>query len=228
MKTIIVSLGQLISSDISQFKASFQNSFLNRQLKFTGEDAWNWLLPHLPELRLAKINLNDLLGDFNSKFSTTLSFDEFRKNFNSMSQMNSDSLTRMKVLVDFLQSHPDVQILVVSHSNWSHFEFIMEQLDEILPYCRAGLIENDQAIPKGQILFAPSMTSQCEKHPDTLDWAIKRLKIDLNDPLISLLNTVQAVEGAEQFKYTPVGPNLRMEDFVNAATVFSSTSPRPN
>lgn len=230
MKTIIVSLGQLISSDTSKFKEAFLQSFVDQNLAFTGEDAWNWLLPHLPKLRLAKTNLNELLIDFNAKFSTTLDLEEFRKNFNAMSQVDSASLARMKNLMDFLEKNPEVQILVVSHTNWSHFEFIMEQLKELMPACREGLIdENDQVAPKCKILFAPSMTSQCEKHPDTLNWAMKRINVDLKNPLISLLNTIQVIDSAEQFKYIPVGSVLKMEDFDNATTAFASpSSPTPN
>lgn len=226
MKVIILSLGQLISSDLNKFKAAFNQSFTERKLEFNGDSAWNWLLPHLPKLRLAELQLTDLLKDFNEHFKTNLDFQEFRKNFNAMAQVDEPSLERIKSLNTLLDSDPELRVLVVSHTNWSHFESIMEQLKGVMPECRKGLLtQNEEEQPQGQLIFVPSMTSRCEKHPDTLNWALKRLNIELTHPIVSLLNTIQTLEGAEQFKYIAVGSVLKIDDIANAAMSVPVAAP---
>ncbi|MBL7478450.1 hypothetical protein [Legionella bononiensis] len=202
MITVIFSLGQFISSDLKKLKDSFQTSLAQEHKEVDGETVWNWITPYLPRLRLAKISLEELCQEFNTHFSSSLTFAEFKKNFNSMSQVDANSLHRIEQFRDYLSEHPDVRFLIVSHTNTSHFDFIMDQLEPVLPNCRSGVINNQSTADlDSQMLFATSMYSQCEKHPDTLQRAITQLEIDLDQPIISFLNTVQELKDAADFTY---------------------------
>ena len=215
MITVIVSLGQFISSDLKQLKDSFQNSLAQEYKEVDGETVWNWIVPYLPSLRLDKMTLDDLCKEFNTHFSSSLTFADFKKNFNSMSQVDANSFHRITQFRDYLSEHPDVRFLIVSHTNTSHFDFIMDQLEPVLPNCRSGVINNQSTADlDSQMLFATSMYSQCEKHPDTLQCAITQLEIDLDKPIISFLNTIQVLENANDFTYIQADPVLNTEKVI--------------
>ncbi|KTD46251.1 hypothetical protein [Legionella quateirensis] len=215
MITVIFSLGQFISSDVKKLKDSFQTSLAQENKEVDGETVWNWIIPYLPRLRLDQIPLEQLCEEFNTHFSSSLTFADFKKNFNSMSQVDANSLHRIEQFRDYLSERSDIRFLIVSHTNTSQFDFIMDQLEQVLPACRSGVINNQSTSDlDSQMLFATSMYSQCEKHPDTLKRAITQLEIDLEKPIISFLNTINELNDAADFTYIQADPILNTEKVI--------------
>jgi hypothetical protein len=212
MTTVIFSLGQLISSDVQILKDRFQSVLLAEGKTVSGEEVWKWLIGYLGKLRLDKITLDELSAEFNTRFSVSLAVECFTECFNSMCVIEKASLARISALHAFLKQHPDVYALVVSHTNFSHLNCIMKQLEPILPNGRSGIItEQMDGLPDAKLLFATSMYAQCEQHPDTLNWAMNTLKIDRNKPVISFLNTIKKVEHSGCFYYIPTDSNFNAD-----------------
>lgn len=215
MIEVVFSLGQLISSNLQKLKTGFQTELTKEGKNIDGETVWKWITPYLPRLRLDKITLEDLAQEFNTHFSSSMTFEEFKKNFNSMCQVDASSLQRIRLLQSYLDEHQDIRLLIVSHTNTSHFNFIMEQLESVIPECRTGVLhDNGSSMLDAQIIFATSMFSQCEQHPDTLQRTITLLEIDLDQPIISFLNTIQQLKGASDFTYVAADQVLNVEKVI--------------
>lgn len=215
MTTVVFSLGQLISSNVQTLKSAFQSALAEEGKDIQGDAVWAWLTSYLPRLRLNQITLENLCGEFNTHFAASMSVPDFTNHFNSMCRIDEASLARVAQFNDFLNEHPDIHFLVVSHTNVSHFDYIMEQLERVIPACRTGIIDNNTTSEQGaQILFATSMFSQCEQHPDTLRYAFNKLEISLDQPIISFLNSIQQVDQATDFTYIPADPILNADKVI--------------
>lgn len=213
MTIVIFSIGQLISSNVQILKNNFQTALQYEGKNNSGDDVWNWMVDYLPRLRLNKISLAELCTEYNTQFSTSMSVENFTGCFNSMCEIDLASLARIEKLYDFLNTNPGIQFILVSHTNFSHLDRIMEQLEPIMPDCRDGIITGTKTGEQdAKMLFATSMYAQCERHPETLQWTIDTLEIDLNQPIISFLNTIQTIEGAEHFTYVPVNSNFDVDN----------------
>ena len=195
MIIVVFSLGQFISSDLNKLKSGFESWFAEQGKGVTGDAVWAWMQPKLPKLRLAEISLEDVCNDFNKDFDVEIVFEKFQEIFNSMSIIDAASLDRIAAFNCYLLSREDMRFVLVSHTNFSHFKCILDQLNVVLPpgvkrVINAGTSE----VPKDRILLAPSMYSQCEDHPGTLLYALNRLKIDNGDHVVSFLKTIPSLD----------------------------------
>lgn len=223
MTIAIVSLGQLISSNVATFKKSFELALKSEGKETTGDAVWAWLQDYLPRLRRSQMTFEELHDEFIRNFDSSMPFEDFMKNFNSMCLIDEPSLQRISEINALLSDHRDIQLLIVSHTNVSHLEYIMNQLERVVPTCKAGILNsstNNQ--PPVPMIFATSMASQCEHHPDTLKWALDRLQMDLDQPIISFLNTVQHLDGAANFAYIAI-PTLTAEHIIEHAIELHGT-----
>lgn len=215
MTVVIFSLGQLISSNLQSLKNAFQSALAEQGKDIQGDAVWMWMTKYLPSLRLNQITLENLCSEFNAHFAASMSVPDFINHFNSMCQIDEASLQRVAQFNDFLTENPGIHFLVVSHTNVSHFDYIMEQLERVIPGCRTGVINDTTTSEQGaQIMFATSMFSQCEQHPDTLRCALNKLDIGLDQPIISFLNTIQQVDEAANFTYIPAEAILNADKVI--------------
>lgn len=204
----IFSLGQFISSDLNVLQSGFQRWFEEQEKKITGKEVWDWIVTKLPRLRIADMTLDELCVQFNEHFKETIDFPKFQQIFNSMSALNQITLSRVAQFKNFLEEHDQIKFILVSHTNYSHLEYIMEQLQELLPDVQSSVIGGKNRLSEtAQILFAPSMTSKCTGHPDTLKYALEQLKVDDCEHLVSFLNTIKSFEHPK-FSYSEAGANL--------------------
>jgi hypothetical protein len=216
MTVAIFSLGQLISSNLQNLKDGFETELANEGKDFSGEVVWKWMTSYLPRLRLNLMTLEELHIKFNKHFSSSISLERFTTHFNSMSKIDVQSLNRVSELNHFLNVNEDIYFLVVSHTNIYHLEFIMQQLESVMPKCRDGIIHGAMtSLSNQKMLFATSMYSQKEKHPDTLQCAIKSLNISLDQPVVSFLNTIQELANADEFEYIPANGMLDVDNISN-------------
>lgn len=220
MTIAILSLGQLIGSDIKKFENAFHLALAAEGKDIEGRDVfWNWLKPYLPQLRRDQISIKQLCGEFNTHFDASLSVLDFTTCFNSMCEIDDASFNRVSQVNGYLTENPDIRFVMVSHTNVSHFEYIMQQLECLIPTCRTGIIDNmttsEQSV---QWLFATSMFSQHEQHQDTLRCAFTQLGIDSDEPMISFLNTIQQVDGASNFTYVQMEKTLSVEKMIDELT----------
>jgi len=139
----------------------------------------------------------------------------FTSCFNSMCSIDETSLARVAKLNDYLDETPGINIVVVSHTNFPQLNYIMEQLEHVMPDCRSGIISDETTNEQdARVLFATSMYSQCEQHPDTLQWAVNKLEISLDQPVISFLNTIKTIEHATDFTYVPADSVLDVDKVI--------------
>ncbi|WP_131781273.1 hypothetical protein [Legionella gresilensis] len=217
----VFSLGQFVSSKLDILKLGFENWFKAQHKEVSGEAVWQWMANNLTPLRLGNITVKQFCDQFNQYFQVEISFTEFNKIFNSMCELDKSSLERITKFKNFLDSHNDVQFVLVSHTNYSHLNYILSQLQNILPE-NQSLIINDEThwLVDGKILFAPSMSSKCTEHSDTLKYAVDKLKLEEKDSIISFLNTIKKFEHPN-FNYIDPGKDLEkvMEVIENLASI---------
>ncbi|ARH01236.1 hypothetical protein [Legionella micdadei] len=203
----VFSIGQFISSDVKKLKEGFTEYFASRNPDITGEKVWNWMIANLNPLRVADITLEQFCENLNQHFKTEISFADFQRIFNSMAEVNEESLKRIAEFQALLEANKDIQILLVSHTNYSHLNYILEQIGHRLPHFGVISAKNDWP-EKAQILFVPSMSSKCPDHPGTLAYALAKLEVHPETTLISFLNSIQQFEGHPNFQYISAGATL--------------------
>ncbi|WP_131796102.1 hypothetical protein [Legionella lansingensis] len=160
-------------------------------------------------MRIADITLEDFCKNLNEHFKTAISFLDFVNIFNSMAQVDEQSLERISEFKRFLDENSHIKFLLISHTNFSHLNYILAQIESRLPECRSGVIDITNTWAKEtQVLFAPSMSSKCPDHPSTLKYAIAKLEIGATTPLVSFLNTIKTFEEHQNFRYIDAGPTL--------------------
>ncbi|MCE0723742.1 MULTISPECIES: hypothetical protein [Legionella] len=202
----VFSLGQFISSKLDLLKLGFQEWFKTQKKEdVSGEIVWKWMADNLAPLRVGEITLKQFCDKFNEHFQVNMTFTEFSKIFNSMCTLDKASLDRVAKFKGFLEEHDGVKFVLVSHTNYSHLYYILSQLPKLIP--ETAVISDDKWSESEQILFAPSMSSKCTEHPDTLKYALKKLKIDKEDHVISFLNTIKAYDHPH-FSYVDPGKDL--------------------
>src|SRR5690606_24876780 len=108
---------QLISSNLQILKNSFQSALTAEGKDIKGDAVWVWLTPYLPRLRRNQISLDEVCSEFNTHFSSSLSYADFTTHFNSMSKIDEASLSRVAQFNDFLNENPEIRFLIVSHTN---------------------------------------------------------------------------------------------------------------
>jgi len=210
---IVLSSGQLISADINKLAQGLA------QKGFDGEKLLGWIKNNLAPLRLGQS-----LQDFHLKFSiennVKISFEDFETIFNSMCEISTESAVQIKSLTDFLnQSEHDVQLILVSHTNWSHLNWILNQLQSIInPNITHSVICSDKPWDSNaKLLFATSMHSQCTDHPAILNFALNTLHHE-DMQILSFLNTIQTFNHPsvhENFTYTSLGNTLSAETIIS-------------
>ncbi|STX52032.1 Uncharacterised protein [Legionella busanensis] len=216
----VFSLGQFVSSKLDVLKLGFENWFKTQHKEVLGEDVWQWMANNLAPLRLGNITVKQFCDQFNQYFDVNISFTEFNKIFNSMCELDKSSLERVTKFKNFLNSHDDVQFVLVSHTNYSHLNYILSQLQAILPVQQSLIISDEQEwLENEKILFAPSMSSKCTEHSDTLKYAVNKLKLEEKDLVVSFLNTIKKSEHPN-FTYIDPGKDLEkvMEIIENLVT----------
>ncbi|CAM3127813.1 Uncharacterised protein [Legionella steigerwaltii] len=216
----VFSLGQFVSSKLEVLKAGFQDWFAAErktekkevsaegEKTVTGEDVWKWMAANLAPLRVGKMTLKQFCDQFNEHFKVNMTFSEFSKIFNSMCTLDQASLERVAKFKEFLDKHEHVKIVLVSHTNYPHLHYILSQLKKSIPGGEAAIISDETQWSEDEtILFAPSMSSKCTEHPDTLKYALKKLKTTEDDLVVSFLNTIQKFEHPG-FSYVDPGKDL--------------------
>jgi hypothetical protein len=206
----VFSLGQFVGSNLDLLKKGFSEWFKKNSVEKTGDDVWNWLQSsgHLKSIRMGKMSVSQLCESFNKEFKLTMSFTDFSNMFNSMCKIDDETLKRIKGFKDFLDKHENIQLILVSHTNYSHLHYILSQIGPIFSKDGLSVIQKEESWNnKAKIVFATSMSSQCEQHPDTLKYALGELKASKDDTLISFLNSVQAYTH-EHFSYADPGKTL--------------------
>ena len=217
MKIAVISMGQFISSDLSKLKQGFTEYFRIQNKPITGEEIWEWMSKNLESLRKDEITLAQFCQNLNDHFKTDMPFIDFQKIFNSMVELNSDALLRVSQFTELLNKNQDVTLVLVSHTNHSHLNFILEQVQSHLPRSY-GIISIKNDWPNNaRILFVPSMSSKCPDHPGTLNYALQKLGIDKDTPVVSFLNSIQTFPHPN-FKYIKaeqvLDPNVLMNQLV--------------
>lgn len=207
MIVAVFSLGQFISSKLDLLKSGFQDWFKTlKKEDATGEIVWKWMADNLAPLRVGEITLKQFCDKFNEHFQVNMTFSEFSKIFNSMCTLDKASLERVakfKGLLD--EQDEDIKFVLVSHTNYSHLYYILSQLQNLIP--ETAVISDDKWSESEKILFAPSMSSKCTEHPDTLKYALKKLEIGEEDHVVSFLNTIKAYDHPH-FLYIDPGKDL--------------------
>ncbi|WP_419418997.1 hypothetical protein ACNVED_10635 [Legionella sp. D16C41] len=204
----VFSLGQFVSSKLDVLKLGFQNWFAGQKKEVSGEDVWQWMASNLTPLRLGDITVKQFCDQFNKHFQVEMSFIEFNKIFNSMCELDTNSLERITKFKQFLDTHENVQFLLVSHTNFSHLNYILSQLQNIMPESQSLFISDEvEWLKDGKILFAPSMTSKCTDHIDTFKYAANKLNLNDNDSIVSFLNTIKKFDHPN-FSYVDPGKDL--------------------
>jgi hypothetical protein len=204
----VFSMGQFISSKLDVLKSGFQDWLTSQKKEVTGETVWQWMAAHLAPLRVGEMTLAQFCEQFNKHFEVNMPFSEFSRVFTSMCVLDKASLERVSQFKAFLKDHEGVQFVLVSHTNYAHLHFILSQLKETLPEGES-LVINDESewLKSGQILFAPSMSSKCTEHPDTLKYAASKLELSSDDLVVSFLNTIKKFDHT-QFSYVDPGKDL--------------------
>lgn len=170
---------------------------------------WQWMSLNLAPLRVGTITLKQFCDQFNEHFKVNITFSNFCNIFNSMCILDKTSIERVAKFKEYLEEHDEIQFVLVSHTNYSHLYFILTQLQEFLPKGEDTCIISDEMnwSPDEKILFAPSMSSKCTEHPDTLKYALNKLKIESHDQIISFLNTIKEYDHPN-FCYADPGKDL--------------------
>ncbi|MGQ3888883.1 hypothetical protein ACQUW5_07600 [Legionella sp. CNM-1927-20] len=216
----VFSLGQFVSSKLDILKLGFQNWFAAQKKEVSGEVVWQWMVNNLTPLRLGNITVKQFCEQFNKYFQVDMPFTEFNKIFNSMCELDKSSLARITKFKKFLDKHEEVQFVLVSHTNFSHLNYVLSQLENIIPDHQSLIISDEMLwLKNGKILFAPSMSSKCVEHSDTLKYAVDKLKLEDNDLIVSFLNTIKKFDHPH-FSYIEPGKDLEkvMEAVESLAT----------
>lgn len=206
----VFSIGQFVSSNLDLLKNGFTEWFKANSVEKTGDDVWNWLSAsgHLKSLRVGNMTVSQLVDSFNKEFKLSMSFTDFSKIFNSMCKIDDEGLKRIKSFKEYLDKHDDLQFVLVSHTNYSHLNYVLSQIGPIFGKDNLAVMQKEEAWSnKAKVLLAPSMSSKCEQHPDTLKYAFTELKVGKEDNVISFLNTIQKYEH-DHFAYVDAGKNL--------------------
>lgn len=216
---VVTSLGQLISSDFNTLLNTFSEFLISKDKPDASPAKFQeWLKPKLRDLRLGAA-LNTLYDKFLETYQlspTDISFTEFQRRFNSMSLVTEPTKQSLRDLQDKLSTNYEhVKFVVISHTNYSHFPFILNQITSIFSEGQLSAV-NDESWQNAQIIFSPSMMLQQEEHADIVKSVFVhgnehiQGKIDLNkdnDRLISCLdritpNTVpELTELTSEFRY---------------------------
>ncbi len=203
---VIFSIGQFVNSNLDSLKEGFSSWFKENSNPNTGESVWEWMRTsgQLKSLRLGQITTSDLHNAFNSEFDVNMDFKKFSTIFNSMCLVNQEMLDRIKNYKEYLDKTDGVQFILVSHTNYSHLNFILSQISPILQNTITVMSKEKPWDIDAKFVLVPSMVSQCEEHKDTLAFAMKELVITENDPIISFLNSIKGLDH-EKFQYTDPG-----------------------
>lgn len=126
---------------------------------------------NLAPLRVGEITLKQFCDKFNEHFKANMTFSEFSKIFNSMCTLDKASVERVVKFKEFIDGYDDVKFVLVSHTNYAHLYYILSQLQTLIP--ETSIISDELWSESEKILFAPSMSSKCTEHPDTLKYALK-------------------------------------------------------
>lgn len=220
----IFSMGQFISSDVKKLQNGFQAYYSQQGTSLSGEELWTkWIVPNLTPLRTGDMSLEDFHKEFNQSIKSTfdgaeISFEKFQEIFNSMAEVDQSTLERISKFKEYLESNKHIQFLLISHTNYSHLNFILSQIQDQLP--KFGVIDaKNNWDDEAHILFVPSMSSKCPDHLGTLNYALEKLKYKLSSDtqLVSFLNTIKTFdhEGNYPFKYVDTGQALKLDLVAN-------------
>lgn len=219
----VFSLGQFVSSNLEVLKKGFEDELAGWGKTTTGDEVWQWMLPNLAPLRLGG-ELDAFRVAFNRHFDVDLPFEQFEHIFKSMSTIHETKLNEIASFEDYLQAQENLKVILVSHTNHTHLNYILEQIKTTVPEARLGVVYPSCSLSESQrLLFAPSMFSQCVEHRDTLLFSLKQLNLDPQDlHVVSFLNTIPNLDSrfeelldAERFVYADPGKQLEhVKDFL--------------
>lgn len=217
MIVAIFSMGQFISSNVKKLQNGFDVYYAMQGVYPPGEDLWNWILQNLTPLRTGEMSLED----FHKKFDNyvygmhyvKIPFEKFKEIFNSMSKVDESTLARIIEFKKFLENRDDIQLLLVSHTNYSHLDYVLSQIQHALP--KFGIVDIKNSWDNdAKILFVPSMSSKCPEHSGTLKYALDKLQLNPETKLVSFLNTIKTFDCPPyhySFKYVDAGTVLNLD-----------------
>lgn len=208
----VLSLGQFISSKLDVLKAGFQSWFSRQEIEKTGDEVWAWMAKNLEPLRFGTISLETFCEQFNTDFDVKMDFATFKSIFNSMSTFDAATVAKLRQMKAFLDETDAVKVILVSHTNHSHLDYIMDQLEPIIPGCKRGILTagDNPSVHDAQLFFATSMASKSVPHMGTLKFALEQLKIDLSSQLASFLRTIQETPDPAytHFLFSEIGDDI--------------------
>jgi hypothetical protein len=113
------------------------------------------LVPNLTPLRTGDITLEAFHSKFNQdiniNFNAEIGFEKFKEIFNSMSVVDEASLERIAEFTKILNDNKHIKFLLVSHTNHSHLQFILDQISSKLPCF--GIIDATNKWPQDAQIF---------------------------------------------------------------------------
>lgn len=197
---IILSLGQFADSDVEILKRGFNqwrsNQLSNQQNEERlGDVVWNWMSENLSDdpknkvTRLDPLRRNDItIENFAQKCNQeciakffqeknnvqiTISTEEFIAIFKSMSQIKETTFDKIRSLnkaLNEIDPGRQIRIILVSHTNLCHTEYIIEQLQTEIPELTLNNFKQDESLepPTARVLLITSMFTGGVEHPDIL------------------------------------------------------------
>ncbi len=210
MIVLILSIGQLIGSDLGVLKAGFQKWFSEQGRDVTGDQVWDWMSKNLKPLRTNEITIEELCNRFNAQFNSPsveqpehlveqMPHAVFIDIFKRMATVDVRSLQDITEFARYLNRHQGgIKTILVSHTNLCQFNHILSQLGD-LDY---SILDGEVlGIPDENLLFTTSMHSKAELHPDSLTYALRVLGLTLDDPQVHYISLLNTIQGSEFVKY---------------------------
>jgi hypothetical protein len=221
----IFSIGQFIGSDLGRLKKGFQQWFEEHTRAVTGDNVWDWMVKNLKPLRVNEITLEKFCEQFNAQFNSNpdavkMPYPVFEAIFKSMATIDEDSLRAITQFVKFLDAQQgNVKCLLVSHTNICQFEHILSQLKGIHYNVLDG---NKLGFPEEHLLFATSMHSNAELHPQTLAYALSQLDLSLVESDVHFVSFLNTIVSSEYIQY--MNPYVGADKKLNIPHVISLIS----
>ena len=167
------------------------------------------------------ITLEQFCDQFNTHFNSDsnaskMPYALFEAIFKSMTTMDEASIEAITQFMHYLDENKDkVKCLLVSHTNNCQFMHILSQL----PAIQYKVIDDEVIdLPEENMLFATSMQSKAELHPQTFGYALDKLKLNLDDADITYVSFLNTIPASEHIQY--INPYIGTEKKLNISHVI--------
>lgn len=192
----VFSLGQLIGARPDILRGRF-NYYLDRHGRgdVTGDDVWAWMQVNIYNLRLGREHFTEFVTRFNQDFNLAVPLDDFATMFNSMVMFSVEARQRIIALYNYIVDNPGMRVLLVSHTNYTHLRWIMDELHAILPNDAVTVLDKiANEIPDAQFVIATSMIMQSMDHRDILVDGLNAMGCGDEGVIVSFTRSVEEIE----------------------------------